>query len=183
MKRIIAFSIAVIMLFSLCACAGDSGKTSDVSSQELLTTVWDSVAEADKFPVVGGVDASSVEGAPGAYPIDNAEELDRVLAFPAAEVGKLDSAACLIHGMMANNFTVGAFDVKDGEDTAALAEALKSNLLSRQWMCGFPDRILVAYVGDCLIGAFGLNDQLDIFKAQLEANYEDVVIVSEAPIA
>lgn len=185
MKKITALVLAVLMLASLGACANDNGGASDVEAMDLLTTVWNSYPADDKFAAAGGdtSEENSAEDAPGVYSIENADELDRMLGFPAAEVAKLDSAASLMHMMNANTFTCGAYNVKDGEDMAALSEALKDNILARQWMCGFPDRLMVAYVGNCLIGAFGGTDQMDVFKAQLEASYSDVVIVSEAPIA
>ena len=84
--------------------------------------------------------------------------------------------------MNANTFTAGAYQVKRGEDIDALARQLETNILSRQWICGFPDKVLVAHVGGCLIGAFGAEELIDNFKTHLGECYSNVVIVSEAPV-
>ena len=114
--------------------------------------------------------------------MEDAGELDRVLGYPAAEISKIEAAASLTHMMNANTFTAGAYQVKRGEDIDALARQLETNILSRQWICGFPDKVLVAYVGGCLIGAFGAEEPIDNFKTHLGECYSNVVIVSEAPV-
>ena len=166
----------------------DAG-TEDVANGDnapltLLTTVWEAIPEADRFAAVGGdfSEEHMKENAPGVYTLDDAQELDRMLGYPAAQADKLEAAASLTHMLNVNTFTAAAYQVKDGEDMDALAQALVLNIQSRQWVCGFPDRLLVAYVDNCLIGAFGAGDLLDTFQAQLTACYANVVIVSEAPI-
>lgn len=210
MKKLFAILLAAAMLLSLAACASPADAPStDAPSTEapsteapstdagtedvanggnapltLLTTVWEAIPEADRFAAVGGdfSEEHMKENAPGVYTLDDAQELDRMLGYPAAQADKLEAAASLTHMLNVNTFTAAAYQVKDGEDMDALAQALVSNIQSRQWVCGFPDRLLVAYVDNCLIGAFGAGDLLDTFQAQLTACYANVVIVSEAPI-
>lgn len=183
MKRITALVLSALMIFSLCACAG-GGKADAVSPLELLGTVWSSMDDGDKFPIVGGYpDENAVSDAPGEFPTDDAQSLESLLGLPETLAGKISSAASATHGMLANNFTVGVYGINEGEDIQALAEELANSLQARRWMCGFPDKILVAYTGDCLIGGFGLNDQINAFRDQLTESYADTVIVSEAPIA
>ena len=52
------------------------------------------------------------DGAPGNFSMDDADLLDSSLGFPAAEAGKIDGAASLVHMMNLNTFTCGAFHVK-----------------------------------------------------------------------
>ena len=45
------------------------------------------------------------DGAPGNFSMDDADLLDSSLGFPAAEAGKIDGAASLVHMMNLNTFT------------------------------------------------------------------------------
>ena len=84
--------------------------------------------------------------------------------------------------MNANTFTCGAFKVKNADDVASLAELLKDNILKRQWMCGFPDKLVVASVDDVVLAFFGKNDNIDTFKAKLTEAYASAEVISESPI-
>lgn len=188
MKKIIALLMAAAMLLTFAACGEQDGKgneTLTVSPLELLTNTWNGIAEDDRFYVIGGdySEENLTENAPGVYSVADLSELDRVLGFPEAEGGKVLAAASLVHGMLANNFTFGAYQIEAGADMDALANALVDNIQARQWMCGFPEQLLVAYYGDCLIGGFGLTEQLTAFETALKTAYPDAVIVSTAPIA
>ena len=118
----------------------------------------------------------------GSISITDPSEVDRNLGYPAAQGDQLESAASLTHMLNANTFTAGAYQIKDGADMDALAKELEKNIQSRQWICGFPDRLLVAYVGNCLVGVFGADDLVQTFQDQLSAIFADVVIVSTAAI-
>ena len=186
MKKLLATLLSAVLLLSLAACAGaKTQETSDtIAPLDLLNTVWDSYAEDEKFFAIGGdfSEENTKENAPGTYTMEDASELDRVLGYPAAEISKIEAAASLTHMMNANTFTAGAYQVRRGEDIDALARQLEANILSRQWICGFPDKVLVAYVGGCLIGAFGAEELIDNFRTHLGECYSNVVIVSEAPV-
>lgn len=187
MKKIIAILMAAVMLLTFAACGAQEEKneTVSISPLELLTNTWNGIAEDDRFYVIGGdySEENMVENAAGVYSTADLSELDRVLGFPEAEGSKVLAAASLTHGMLANNFTLGAYQIAAGTDMDTLANALVENIQARQWMCGFPEQLLVAYYGDCLIGGFGLTEQLGSFETALKTAYPDVVIVSTAPIA
>ena len=192
MKKLFALLLAAALLVTLGACAAkepnntasDSSATETVDPLTLLETVWNSFSEDEKFPAVGGdlSEANLKDGAPGKYDITDAAELDRVMGFPQTEVASVKAAASLTHMMNANTFTCGAYQLASGVDAAALGEKVAQNIQSRQWICGFPDRLLVAYVGNCLIGVFGAEDLVQVFQDQLSAIFADVVIVSTAAI-
>ena len=150
---------------------------------ELINTVWALFSEDEKFPVVGG-DLSSEEMAEGAAPfsLDNPDELDRLTGFPASEVSKIDSAASMIHMMNTNTFSTGAYHLTDGTDAAALCQSIKDNVLSRTWMCGFPDKVIVAEVGDYIVCAFGLNETIDPYVKHLSEAYSFATIIYSEPI-
>jgi hypothetical protein len=97
----------------------------------------------------------------------------------------VDEAASLLHMMNANTFTGAAFHLTDAANAQALTDALKSNILSTQWMCGFPDKLLIATVnGEYVVSAFGNAEIMDNFKAKLTEVYgEAAVIVVDENIA
>ena len=153
------------------------------SPTELINSVWALFSEDEKFPVVGGDFSSGdiVEG-PGQFPLDNPDELDRLTGFPASEIGKIDSAASMIHMMNTNPFSTGAYHVVEGTDMAALCKSIRDNVASRRWMCGFPDKFIVAEVGDYIVCAYGLNDLMDSYVKHMSEAYPFTTIVYEENI-
>ena len=149
----------------------------------LLNTTWALFGEDEKFPVTGG-DFSSGELIQEAawFSLEEPDSLDYVAGFPAAEIGSIDSAATLMHMMNQNTFTAGAYHVVDGTDMTSLSKAVRDNIMNRQWMCGFPDKLVVVNVGDYLVSVFGKNQPVDAFSAHLLAAYPTAVIVVDEPI-
>lgn len=194
MKRLLLAFLAAAMTISMAACGNNSGDSSGGAAGssssikdplELLTTVWNSYSDGDKFPAAGGdmsEENNSMDG-PGIFDITDTDALDSSLGFPAASADRIDSAASLMHMMNANTFTCGAYHVKSGEDSSALAEDIKDNILNRQWMCGFPDKLIIAVVDDYVVSVFGENDMTDTFASKLQTAYEQTEFVCEEPIA
>ena len=50
-------------------------------------------------------------------------------------------------------------------------------------MCGFPDKLVIASAGGCLVVLFGAEDLLDTFCGKLSAAYSDTTVLADAPIA
>lgn len=153
------------------------------SPSELINSAWALFSDDEKFPVAGGDFSSGdvVDGA-GPFSLDNPDELDRLTGFPASEVGKIDSAASMIHMMNTNTFSTGAYHVVEGTDTAALCKSIRDNVASRRWMCGFPDKFIVAEVGDYIVCAYGLNDLMDSYVKHMSEAYPFTTIVYEENI-
>ncbi len=149
----------------------------------MINSAWALFGEDEKFPVAGG-DFSSGELYEEAAPfsLDNPAELDRLTGFPAAEISKIDSAASMIHMLNTNTFSAGAFHVTAGTDMDALCQSIKDNVLSRRWMCGFPDKVIVAKVGDYIVCAYGLNETVDPFVAHLSEAYSFTTIAFDEKI-
>lgn len=98
-------------------------------------------------------------------------------------VDKLDAAASLMHMMNANTFTCGAFRLKDAADTDAVCTAIHDGLNSKQWMCGFPDKMMIAKVSGCIVSVYGAEDLVNTFRDKLTAAYENAEIVYDEAIA
>lgn len=193
MKKLIALLLALVMVCSLVACGNKNAAdptepstepTVEVpgSALEILENVWALYGDNEKFPVMGGDANNMVDGAPGAFGYEDTEMLTYQLLVPADQAGNIDDAASLFHGMMLNNFTCGAFHVTGDADAfaAAMVNAVKNN----QWMCGMPETMLVSVVGgEYVVMAFGINDAMNPFIANLAEAYPDAVTVANESIA
>ena len=123
---------------------------------------------------------------PGAFGLTAAEageNINAMLGFPADLVSKIDSAASLMHMMNANTFTAGAYHFVDAADKDASVETIKSNILARQWMCGFPETLIIVDLGgNTLLTAFGNGQVVDAFKTTTLSTFEGATVVVETPI-
>lgn len=159
--------------------------TSDSASVTILTDVWSAYAEEEKFPAMGGDYTTMVDGAPGAFDITKTEDLAAMLYVPADLAGQIDEGASLLHGMNLNTFTGAALHLTDASNADAFTTALKENILGTQWMCGFPDTLVIYTVnGEYVVYAFGNVDAIATFKAKVAEVYGDnAVLVAEENLA
>ena len=193
MKKKIAMLMCAVFMMTTIGCGGsentaDNGKTEEnaavavldvADSAELLTNVWNTYEEADKFPIGGGDYENMVSDSVGAFDVTKTEDLDSLLGMPADGAGMIDDAASMMHMMNANTFTAGAYHLSDASNQQALADLLKDNIMNRQWMCGFPDTLLIASVGDYMVSAFGNAEIMETFKTKLQAQYEVTEVIYE----
>lgn len=93
------------------------------------------------------------------------------LFVPDDSYASVEEAASLFHGMNANFLTSGALKLKEGTDVAALAQAIRDALANNWWMCGSPDRFVVASVGDYLFVIYGHDGAGD-------ENYANEILVT-----
>ena len=161
--------------------AGDSNGESDANA--LLTTVWGSYTEDEKFSVAGGDYNHPVEDAPGAFDITDTASLSSMLVLPETAAADIDDAASLIHMMNANTFTCGAFHVTDSEKVSTVADALRDAISSRQWMCGFPDKFVIITYGQYVVSVFGAEDLVNTFRDKFTAAYADATIAYDEAIS
>lgn len=175
MKKIVSLVLAALLVLSLAACgdknnAGDGDKPAKpTSALNILETVWNTYGEDEKFAVVGGdfSEANTREDAPGVFDLKDRALVDSELGLP--ETAAVDEAASLVHMMNANTFTAAAYHATG--DTAELAQQLRDNIMQRQWMCGFPDKLVVAVVDEYVVAAFGAEDLVDTFMTHLNGIY------------
>ncbi|MBR4109011.1 MAG: hypothetical protein IKK41_01625 [Oscillospiraceae bacterium] len=147
----------------------------------VLQDVWALFGENEKFFAYGGDGANMVDGAPGAY--TDMEALTVQLLVPASQQANVTEIASLFHGMMVNNFTCGAFKLAEGVDAAAFADTLYNAAKNNQWMCGMPEKVMVAVVDDIVVLVFGLSDVLDTFEANLAEAYPNAEVKYSEAIA
>ena len=188
MKKLIAMFLAALTALSLTACAAKSGAQPDASeipdALTILNTVWASYSEDEKFPAAGGdySEANMTDGQPGTVGLENASDVEYLLSIPASVVAMADDGASLFHMMNGNTFTCGAYRVKEGTDVDALAQSIRDAIQGRRWMCGFPDKIIVATVDNYIVSVFGLEDLVDNFRDTMVSVYPATSVVFDEPI-
>lgn len=188
MKKLIAILLAATLLLSLAACTNSNNDTPSDGSPEsavaLLEKVWSNYSDDEKFAAAGGdsSEENAKSDAPGVFSTEDPELLDSMLGFPTGSVDKIDGAASLMHMMNQNTFTCGVFHVKSSGDVSAVADELKTNILARRWMCGFPEKLVIYSVGDYIVSYFGEGQIITLFTEKLTSTYASAQLISETPI-
>ncbi|MEE0264671.1 MAG: hypothetical protein UD936_03500 [Acutalibacteraceae bacterium] len=189
-KKLLCAILASVMALSFTACGGNGDKGNSngesatqtateakpaiESSAALLNSVWEKVDEANKFPVMGGDFDNMVDGEAGIASITNVENLTATLHITEDSVALVDEVGTLIHAMNTNTFTAAAYHLKDSANAETLANSLKDSISTTQWMCGFPDTLIIYTVNDeYVVAAFGNKDAIASFKTNLEAVYAE----------
>ena len=176
MKKWIAMLLAVMTAVSLTACAAKNGgqeTASDIpDALTILDTVWASYSEENM-----------TDGKPGKVSLEKPSEIEYLLTLPASVIEEADDAASLFHMMNGNTFTCGVLHLKDAGQLDAAAGEVKTYVMNTQWMCGFPDKLVVASLDGYLISVFGAEDLVDTFRDKLQTAYPGTQIVSDDPIA
>ncbi len=151
----------------------------------ILAGVWNTYAEEEKFFAMGGDMNNMVDNAPGAFDIADTDTMANTFQFPAELAGDIDEGASLIHGMNANTFTGVAVHLTDASKAETFVSTLKDNVLATQWMCGFPDTLVVYVVNDeYVVYAYGNVDIINTFKNKVSEVYGDsAVLVAEENLA
>ena len=187
-KKITSLALALALALTLTACGkkdntagnGDSSVPADATA--LLTAVWDAHSDDEKFPAAGGDYENPVEDAPGAVSIADADNLNYMLTLPVEDAGKIDGAASLSHMMNANTFTCGAFHVTSKDDVETVASDLRDAIQSKQWMCGFPDKLVIFTYDQYVVSLYGDEELVNTFRDKFTATYSDSTIAYDEAI-
>ena len=192
MKKILALLLAAVMVLSMAAC-GNNANTDETqateatetaaSALEILETIWAKYGEDEKFAIIGGNMESAVDGAPGNYDMAYAENLTYNLLVPADQLASVDQAATMIHMMNANTFTCGVVHLTEGTDVAAFANTMRDAVQGNQWMCGFPETLVIATFGNYVLVAFGINDAMTPFQTHFAEAYPNANVLFNEAIA
>ena len=131
---------------------GDENASSQ--SVQILTKIWEQYGEDERFACYGGTVEQATNDAPGALNVSNTEELTAAYLIPQDQLASVSEAASLVHMMNSNIFSSVAVKLAEGADQKALADAWRTAIQGNRWICGQPDRMLIAGVEDgCLVMA------------------------------
>lgn len=209
-KRIVFALLALTLLLSMAAC-GEAAKetetvdeetvTEEVKTEEtkkteekeeveetgaaaILNKAWSKLGDDKKFPVMGGDFDTPVDGKAGKVNIKNVENTTSTLHITEDALAKVTDAAAITHMMNANTFTCAAYRVKSA-DAADFASSLKDSIKNTQWMCGFPETLVIYTVeGEYVVAAFGNGEAIDNFEAGLTEAFGDAAVLTvEEPLA
>lgn len=188
MKKFTTMLLVVAMVLSLAACGSEQSGNEGTGETplQILETVWGTYGDDEKFSIMGGGPEfeASVMDAPGAFDLTDGEAADSLLGFPSSSVALIDQAASIMHAMNQNTFTAGAYHVANEGDVEMLISDLEDNIMNRQWMCGFPDTLIIVKVdANTLVSAFGEATNIENFKNKLTAAYSGAEVVSEQSLA
>ena len=231
MKKMIAMLLALVMVLSFAACAGNNDVQEDVNADqtvennepavnegeigepeteepeteepeveegvvgeeivepasngalEVLDSIWALYGDEEKFPVMGGNPEGGLMDMPGVWDPAMLENLTYTTQLPAEQLENVTEAATMIHMMNANTFTGAVYGLAEGVDAAAFAQAVRDAVQSAQWMCGFPETLVVAVVDGYVLAAYGLNDAMTPFQTHLTEAYADAEILFSEAIA
>ena len=191
MKKFIILALVAVFVLSFTACAKQNGTTtpSDASkgqpqnALEILEKVWSKYSADEKFSATGGSEKHMKDNMPGKFDVSDAEALDFELGFPKAQASEIDDAASLMHMLNQNNFSCGVYHVKSSGNAETLAGKIKENILARQWLCGFPEKLVILNVGDYIVSVFGAAELTNTFTEKLSAEYSSAKQLFDVPIA
>ncbi len=177
-KRILCAVLAVVMVVALAACGtngskDDANKVTIESPVALLDGVWGTFAEEEKFPVMGGNNYEApVDDAAGEFDISDVEGATATLHITEDSLKLVDKVATITHAMNANTFSAAAYHLADAANAETLVNSLKDSIKSTQWMCGFPDTLIIYTVAESyVVAAFGNAEAIENFKTQLATVY------------
>lgn len=198
MKKLLAFILAAMMVAACVACGNTAEKGGETAGEEsavkveiadaneILTKTWEEYkasASADvQFPIAGGNVETMVMDAPAKFDV-TLEGAKEVLLYsyciPTEAVDMTDDVATMMNMMMANNFTCGAYHVVDAANVETVVAGIKEATLNNQWMCGFPEKLIVVTVGEnYVVSAFGNGMVMDAFKTAITTVYGEAAVIS-----
>ena len=217
MKKLIALTLALLMLtMSFVACEKTETETTTEAENQTEAPVVETTEEAVVLPyasaiellniifngynatatedtmlyVAGGninnFETTSMEG-PAAFIALADSDYNDNLGIPESEASKIASAASMFNMMNTNVFNSFAVQFKDGTDVDASIEAIKANILSRQWICGAPEKLVIVKMpGNCIVAVWGVVEFggiVDPYVASIATLVEGTTTVVEHSFA
>ncbi|MBR4291289.1 MAG: hypothetical protein IKT52_11750 [Oscillospiraceae bacterium] len=181
MKKMISMLLALAMVFALAACGGNNTPATEAPTEPALAYKLEGTMEELVNQVVA---EQPVEFMGGVMPVDLADTSEDGLWAIKNYTG-LDSAeqisdVAVYEPMMGSiPFSLVMVRVQEGYDPALVAEAMKSGIDQRKWICVEADDLKVAAFGDVvmliMVGSdTGLTAQsyVDAFTKVCAAQYE-----------
>ena len=189
-KKVIMSILAVVLVVAIgvvvVGCGNSTPKMEFTDTADVINKVVDTYTEENKFFAVGGDINTPVDGKAGLMAMSDTETINSMLHTNDDLLAEVDEVASYVHAMNANTFTSGAFKLKSAGNAETFATSLKGSVLATQWMCGFPEKIVIFTVngGDYIVYAIGNGDAVEYFKTQLTTVMgESATIITDEAVA
>lgn len=160
----------------------DEVPADDSAAVAALSAVWSEVvADEALIAAFGATSSEEIAGyfmAPAAFDMSDMEFVSATFQISADNAANVEEIAYVMHMMNANNLTAAAYVLAEGTDAAAFADGLKADIAAAQWICGAPEKVVIAEADGVVIAAFGGADIINAFNTVLAAN--GTVLVEDA---
>ena len=150
MKKLISILLALVLVFGLTACGGNTEPTE--APTEAVVNVEGTMEELlNKI-----VELKPVEFMGGTMPIDITDTSEDGLWMLSSNTGlenadSITDAATFGPMMGSIAYCMSAVRVKEGADVAAVAQTMKTNIDPRKWVCVEADDLQVVSYGDVVM--------------------------------
>lgn len=149
-----------------------SSTGNETQSVKILEMIWNQYGEEERFSSYGGEIEQAINDAPGSLDVTNVEEMTTRYLLPKEQLAMVEEGASLVHMMNSNIFTGVAVKLAPSADMKTLYEAWRDAIQKNRWICGQPDRLLMAEVdGTHLLMVFGSTEAVQTFSDKLGVAY------------
>lgn len=201
MKKFVSLTLVFALSAALLAGCGSASETTPTTTAPAATeettlpaasydsalalsqAIWETYGDDERFPAAGGdAEHDNMEG-PGLFDMEKNAETFQYLTLMDEELMAMleNDAATMLHMMNTNTFCSAVAALKDSASAAEFAEHYKTLVQGNQWMCGFPDTVIVISVGRYVITAYGKDDPIQTFKSKVLALEPQATVLVEAP--
>ena len=152
MKKFVAMMMALAMMFTLVACGGKNAQPSPAPTTAPVATVEGTMEEL----LNKTIEQRPVEFMGGVIPVDLTDSSEDGLWALKSYTGlddaaKITEAAAFEPMMGSMAFSMVMVRTAEGADSKAVAEAMKSGIDPRKWICVEADDLKVAGFGDVVM--------------------------------
>lgn len=112
-------------------------------------------------------DGEMTQGVACELSLDDADVVRNMVTFPAGLIDSVDEAAVLSHMMNANTYTSAAFHLVNPEDAVTVAGTIMDTVTNNQWLCGFPQKLVIGQVENYIVYAYGNEELMQTFEQGL----------------
>ena len=147
MKKMISMLLALVMVLSLAACGANNAPAATEAPTEAAKHVDGTMEElVNKI-----IEIQPVEFMGMTMPVDLAD-VDAVKYFTGLDSAEGVKEAAVFEPMIGSiAFSMVAVQVEEGADAAAVAEAMKSGIDTRKWICVEANDLMVVNAGNVVL--------------------------------
>jgi len=181
MKKFMSVLLALTMVFALAACGNQEPAAPEAPAAQPLTGTMEELVNQV-------VEANPVEFMGGIMPVDltdtSEDGLWAVKYFTGMDSAEMITDVAVYEPMMGSiPFSLVLVRTAEGQDAQAVAEAMKSGIDTRKWICVEADDLMTASFGDVvmliMVGSdTGMTAQsfVDAFQGVVAAQFEGAEI-------